>query len=296
MFLVNTNSNTTIFAAMFSYWTLLKPRLSLLVVVSTVFSFIYADKVGAGFLSILYLSFFGFLVTGAANLFNQVIEIELDAKMNRTKNRPLPTQNLSEREAGIFGSVLLLIGIVGLGYFFNLYAAVLSFISFALYVFIYTPLKAKSPLAVLIGAFPGALPVLVGCIAATGNFQFDYFILFGIQFFWQFPHFWAIAWVLDEDYQKAGFRLLPFGREKDSTSAYHMFIYTVALLFISLFPAFLNLAGIYYLVITFLLGIGFLIMTLLHMRNLTDASAKRVMFYSFLYLPIVQLLLAIDKI
>jgi len=296
MFLAKSNLNTSIFVSMYSYWTLLKPRLSLLVVVSTILSFVYATNEPLVFLQILELSLYGFFITGSANLFNQVIEKDLDAKMNRTKLRPLPTQNLNERDAGIFGFVLLLIGILGIGFRFNLYASVLSFISFTLYVFIYTPFKTKSPLSVLVGAFPGALPVLVGCVAATGNFRPDFFLLFGIQFFWQFPHFWAIAWVLDEDYQRGGFRLLPFGREKDANSAYYIFIYTVALVLISLFPSFLQLTGVYYLFITFLLGIGFLIMTLIHMKQLTDISAKRVMFYSFIYLPVVQLLLAIDKI
>jgi len=296
MFLAKSNLNTSIFASMFSYWTLLKPRLSLLVVISTILSFVYATNEPLVFLQIVELGLYGFFITGSANLFNQVIEKDLDSKMNRTKLRPLPTEDLQERQASIFGMVLLLIGILGIGFRFNIYASIISFISFALYVFIYTPLKTKSPLSVLIGAFPGALPVLVGCVAATGNFYPDYFLLFGIQFFWQFPHFWAIAWVLDEDYQRGGFKLLPFGREKDANSAYYIFIYTVALVLISLFPSFLHLTGVYYLFITFLLGIGFLIMTLIHMKQLTDVSAKRVMFYSFFYLPIVQLLLAIDKI
>ena len=296
MFLVESKLNPAIFVSMKSYWTLLKPRLSLLVVISTILSFVYATDLPLVFTQILELGIYGFFITGSANLFNQVIEKELDAKMNRTKMRPMPTQDLNETNAAIFGFVLLLLGILGIGFRFNLFASVLSFVSFALYVFIYTPYKTKSPLSVLIGAFPGALPVLVGCVAASGNFQPDYYLLFGIQFFWQFPHFWAIAWVLDEDYQRGGFRLLPFGREKDANSAYYIFIYTVALVLISLFPSFLQLTGVYYLVITFLLGIGFLIVTLIHMKKLTDVTAKRVMFYSFIYLPIVQFLLAFDKI
>ena len=290
-------ANIPTFAFMSAYWTLLKPRLSLLVVLSTLLSYMYAAELAEVRISmLLWLGLFGFIITGAANIFNQVIEVELDAKMNRTRLRPLPSQTLQGWEASLFGGILALVGIVGIGYYFNLSAALLSFVSFALYVFIYTPLKAKTPLSVLVGAFPGALPILVGCVAASNEFKPDYFILFGIQFFWQFPHFWSIAWVLDEDYQKAGFRLLPFGRGKDSTAAYYIFIYTVAMLLVSLFPAFLQLVGLWYLGTAVVLGLGFLYVTILHMRTLSDVSARKVMFYSFFYLPIVQLLLAIDKI
>lgn len=285
-----------IFAAMSGYWTLLKPRLSLLVVLSTLLSYIYAMDEPVRISHMLLLGLFGFLITGAANIFNQVIEIELDAKMNRTRERPLPSQSMQARDASVYGIILVLTGVAGIGWCFNVNAAILSIVSFALYVFIYTPLKARTPLSVLVGAFPGALPILVGCVAASNAFYPDYFILFGIQFFWQFPHFWSIAWVLDEDYQKAGFRLLPFGRGKDSTAAYYIFLYTVAMLLVSLFPKFLHLVGNLYLWTAVVLGVGFLYVTIAHMRTLTDASARKVMFYSFFYLPLVQLLLAIDKI
>jgi len=284
------------FEAMPAYWTLLKPRLSLLVVISTLLSYVYALENSPTIGSLIILGICGFLITGSANACNQIIEGELDSMMNRTRLRPIPTQTIDPLSAGIFSGILLILGLLGIGYYFNLTASLLSFISFALYVFIYTPLKPKTPLSVLVGAFPGALPILVGCIAASNQFYPDYFILFGIQFFWQFPHFWAIAWVLDEDYQRAGFRLLPFGREKDSTAAYYIFIYTVALVMVSMFPSFLKLVGTWYTVVTAFAGIGFLIFTIIHMRQLTVSSARKVMFYSFFYLPIVQLLLALDKI
>jgi protoheme IX farnesyltransferase len=268
----------------------------MLVVISTLLSYLYAIEGNAVFSNLLYLGLFGFFITGAANAFNQVIERELDAKMDRTKNRPLPSETLFPKESAIYGSVLLFVGLLGLTLVFNPLAAGLSFISFALYVFLYTPLKSRTPLAVLVGAFPGALPILVGCVAASGQFFPDYLLLFSIQFFWQFPHFWAIAWVLDEDYQKAGFRLLPFGRGKDAFSAYYMFIYTVALVLVSLFPVFLQLAGIWYFGFAISMGFGFLAVTLIHLRKLSSKSARQVMFYSFIYLPVVQLLLALDKI
>lgn len=279
-----------------SYWLILKPRLSFLVVVSTLLSFLYATEGQHHFFDLLFLGFFGFLITGAANTFNQVIEVELDAKMDRTKMRPLPSQQLFAKEAIVYGGGLLLIGVLGLYWKFNLLAATLSFISFILYVLVYTPLKRISPLSVLVGAFPGAIPILVGCVSASGQFFPDYLILFGIQFFWQFPHFWAIAWVLDDDYQKAGFYMLPFGRGKDTTAAYYIFIYTVAMVLVSLFPSFLQLVGTWYTFTAIVLGLIFLILTLTHMRKLTNDSARRVMFFSFIYLPLVQLLLAFDKI
>jgi protoheme IX farnesyltransferase len=288
--------NLSFFAVMPAYWTLLKPRLSLLVVISTLLSYVYALENSPSILNLLVLGFCGFFITGSANACNQIIEVELDSKMARTKRRPMPTRSIRQNEALFFSIVLLFLGLFGIAWFFNPTASLLSFVSFALYVFVYTPLKVKTPLSVLIGAFPGALPILVGCLAASGQFHPDYFILFGIQFFWQFPHFWAIAWVLDEDYQRAGFRLLPFGREKDATAAYYIFIYTVALVMISLFPSFLHLVGIWYTAITAIAGLGFLVFTILHMRKLSVESARRVMFYSFFYLPVVQLLLALDKL
>ncbi len=281
---------------MSAYWTLLKPRLSMLVVISTLLSYMYAVEEQAAAPDLVWLGVLGFLITGAANASNQVIEKELDAKMDRTKGRPLPAELLFPRQSAIFGSFLLFAGLLGLTLLFNPLAAGLSFISFVLYVFVYTPLKSRTPLAVLVGAFPGALPVLVGCVAASGQIFPDYLLLFAIQFFWQFPHFWAIAWVLDEDYQKAGFRLLPFGRGKDAYAAYYIFIYTVALVLVSLFPVFLQLTGLWYFAFAAALGFGFLLVTLLHLRKLSNRSAKWVMFFSFIYLPVVQLLLAIDKI
>jgi protoheme IX farnesyltransferase len=281
---------------MLSYWKLLKPRLSLLVVFSTLLSYAYASDEVPEIHFWLILGLAGFFITGAANTANQIIEVRLDALMNRTRHRPMPAGHVPFSVALVYSIILLIIGIAAIAFWFNLNAALLSLISFGLYAFVYTPLKPRTPLSVLIGAFPGALPVLVGCLAADNHFHPGYFILFGIQFFWQFPHFWAIAWVLDEDYQRAGFRLLPFGREKDATAAYYIFIYTVAMVLVSLFPSFLQLTGNWYTTIAALGGAGFLWTTIRHMRLLSTASARLVMFYSFFYLPVLQLLLAINKI
>lgn len=280
---------------MLAYWKLLKPRLSFLVVLSTLLSFAYAAEDNPPLKLWLILGVAGFLITGAANAANQLIETNLDALMHRTRQRPMPTGMIAPIQALAYAGLLLFVGSASIWYWFNPAAAFLSVISFGLYAFIYTPLKPKTPLSVLIGAFPGALPVLVGCLAAGGHFRADFFILFGIQFFWQFPHFWAIAWVLDEDYQRAGFRLLPFGREKDATAAYYIFIYTVAMVLVSLFPSFLQITGNWYTITAAIGGIGFLWTTIRHMRSLNTLSARVVMFYSFFYLPLLQLLLAIDK-
>ena len=281
---------------MLAYWKLLKPRLSFLVVLSTLLSYAYALDDYPGLEAWVVLGLAGFFITGAANISNQVIEKNLDSLMLRTRNRPLPTGEVEPWKALAYSAFLLGLGLSLLYIRFNPLSALLSLISYGLYAFIYTPLKPKTPLSVLVGAFPGALPVLVGCIAAGNQFHPDYFILFGIQFFWQFPHFWAIAWVLDEDYQRAGFRLLPFGREKDSTAAYYIFIYTVAMVLVSLFPSFLQLTGNWYSSVAAIGGVGFLWMTIRHMRSLSTETARGVMFYSFFYLPVIQLLLAIDKI
>jgi protoheme IX farnesyltransferase len=266
------------------------------VVVSTLLSYFYASESPASFSELFLLGTFGFFITGAANIANQILEMRLDALMDRTRLRPLPTGILTPAGAGVYSLILLVAGLAGIGWFFNVLSALLSLVSYILYVLLYTPMKQRSPLSVLIGAFPGALPVLVGCVAASGNVYPDYLILFGIQFFWQFPHFWAIAWVLDDDYRKAGFRMLPFGRTKDSTAAYYIFIYTAALVLVSLFPSFLNLVGLKYTITAALAGVGFLFFTVLHLKRLDNTSARKVMFFSFFYLPVVQLMLAIDKL
>jgi protoheme IX farnesyltransferase len=266
------------------------------VVLSTLLSYWYALDTSPGLFAWIVLGVAGFFITGSANAVNQIIEKKLDSLMHRTRNRPLPVGDIAFLPALFYSLILLVSGVAGIAIWFNIPAALLSLLSFGLYAFIYTPLKPVTPLSVLIGAFPGALPVLVGCLAAGNGFRLDYFVLFGFQFFWQFPHFWSIAWVLDEDYQRAGFRLLPFGRDKDASAAYYIFLYTVAMVLVSLFPSFLHLTGNWYTFSAALGGIGFLIATIRHMRNLTNQSARVVMFYSFFYLPVLQFLLAVDKL
>ena len=279
-----------------AYFKLTKFRLSSLVVFSTVIGYILAHKTPVDYNSLMLLSIGGFLVAASANTFNQIIEIHLDKLMARTMNRPLPTGVLSKNEGYIFAFASGIIGLSLLLYNFNTLFAVLSLVSLILYSFVYTPLKQKSSIAVLVGAIPGALPPLLGWVALTGEVSIEAICLFGIQFFWQFPHFWAIAWVLDEDYSKAGFKLLPGGGKKDINTAFQIMIYTLILIPVSLLPLKLGLTGINSAMIALVCGVLFLALTFYLMKTCSKQAALRIMFGSFLYLPIVQIAFIIDKI
>jgi protoheme IX farnesyltransferase len=192
----------------------------------------------------------------------------------------------------------ILMGVLGLGiltYYFNPLAAALSLISLILYGFIYTPLKTISPICVAVGAIPGGMPPLIGYVAATGILGPEAWVLFGIQFMWQFPHFWAIAWVLDDDYKAAGFKMLPSPGQKDLRTAFQIMTYTLLLIPLSLLPLQFNMAGKTSALIAVLCGVLFLMQTLYLMRTCTKKAAMRIMFGSFLYLPIVQIALVLDK-
>ena len=240
----------------------------------------------------------GFLVTGAANCFNEIIEVDLDKLMSRTKDRPMPAGRMTTGQGLVLGLVM---GIVGTSMLvrLNLETGLLSVFSILLYAFAYTPLKQKSPIAVFVGAIPGALPPLIGYIAAIGGqskigyVRVDYeiaLILFLIQFVWQFPHFWAIAWVLDDDYKLAGFRLLPT-KKRDRTSAIVTFISTLILIPVSLLPTIRGFGGFYIAGVSILAGIAFSYYAYQLMVKLDLPSARRVMFCSFFYIPLVQLVL-----
>jgi protoheme IX farnesyltransferase len=275
---------------------LFKLRLNLLVLFSSAMVYLMAVQ---GSLDVVKFSIFllaGFLVTGCANTLNQIFERDLDQFMKRTCDRPLPSGRMLVSTAT---SVAILSGVAGLvlmAYATNLLTVALSFASIVLYAFFYTPLKTKSPLAVVVGAIPGAMPPLIGWVAYSGSISYEPIILFSIQFIWQFPHFWAIAWVLDEDYQKAGIKLLPSGGRKDFNTAFQIMIYTLLLLPLGLLPLHMGFAGVNSAVIATLCGTLFLIQTFQHMRVGTDKSALRIMFGSFLYLPIVQIAFLLDKV
>lgn len=275
---------------------LTKARLNMSVVYSALAGYLLgADEVSVW--TIIALAFGGYLVVGAANGFNQVIEKNRDALMDRTKNRPLPTGRLKVSEAMLASSIMAFIGLLLL-YYIN--PLTLGFGAFALlvYVLVYTPLKAYGPIAVFVGAFPGAIPALLGWVAATNDFDIEPGTLFAIQFLWQFSHFWAIAWIADDDYKKADYVLLPSGN-RDTKSASQILIYTFFLIPISLLPAF-GLSGTLSLsilgtVIAAAMGAVFLYFAWKLYQERTIPAARKLMIFSIIYLPVLQLLLVIDK-
>ena len=275
---------------------LIKLRLTFLVVFSASVAFLIGSKVNG---EIVWKNWFmlivgGFLVTAAANCFNEIIEKDFDRLMKRTMNRPLPAGRMTTGQALVLGLFMAIFGTYLLGRL-NLTAGYLSVFSILLYAFAYTPMKRKSPVAVFVGAIPGALPPLIGYVAAHEKIDAIALILFGIQFVWQFPHFWAIAWVLDDDYKLAGFRLLPSGK-RDRISAAITFISTLILVPVSLLPTFYGYGGYYVGAVSLICSLVFLYLAYMLLRNLQIASAKKLMYGSFIYLPVVQLMFLFDFI
>jgi len=278
-----------------AFTELLKMRLSFLVAFSSGFGYLLGMTT-FNWTIFLALFFGGFFISGAAVTINQILEKDYDKLMNRTRFRPLPTNRVSVNEAIIFSVVTLFIGLWLLMVFTNLLTVILSLVSLVLYVFVYTPLKRVGPIAVFVGAIPGALPPLLGWVAATGVISHEALIIFGIQFIWQFPHFWAIAWVADDDYKKAGFKLLPSGGGRDMNTAFQIMIYTLFLLPLGLLPAKFGLTGINSAIIASVCASLFLAQTFYLMRDGTRKAAIKIMYGSFLYLPIVQIAFILDKV
>lgn len=278
-----------------AFTELLKMRLSFLVAFSSGFGYLLGMTT-FNWTIFLALFFGGFFISGAAVTVNQILEKDYDKLMNRTRFRPLPTNRVSVNEAIIFSVVTLFIGLWLLMVFTNLLTVILSLVSLVLYVFVYTPLKRVGPIAVFVGAIPGALPPLLGWVAATGVISHEALIIFGIQFIWQFPHFWAIAWVADDDYKKAGFKLLPSGGGRDMNTAFQIMIYTLFLLPLGLLPAKFGLTGINSAIIASVCASLFLAQTFYLMRDGTRKAAIKIMYGSFLYLPIVQIAFILDKV
>ncbi len=279
-----------------SYMELLKVRLSFLVAFSSGFGYLLGNQGVGDWNTFLAFCIGGFLISGGSITINQIIEREYDKVMKRTMNRPLPTGKVSVSEAWIFAIFSLAAGFVLLLAFTNILTMVISLFSVIMYSFVYTPMKRVGPVAVFIGAIPGALPPLLGWVAATGHIGYEAVIIFGIQFVWQFPHFWAIAWLADEDYKKAGFKLLPANGTKDMRTAINIMIYTLFLLPLGLLPAKFGLTGINSAIIATVCGVLFLAQTFSLMRDNSRKSALRIMYGSFLYLPIVQIAYLIDKV
>lgn len=279
-----------------AYVTLMKFRLSFLVAFSSAFGYVLASKGPLDLFTLMVLSLAGFLISGASITINQIIERDLDKLMSRTKNRPLPTHTVSVQEASILALFTGAAGLWMLLQFTNVLTAGLSLLSLIAYSFVYTPLKRVGPIAVLVGAFPGALPPLLGWVAATGQISIEALVLFGIQFIWQFPHFWAIAWVADEDYKKAGFKLLPSGGGKDIKTAVQIMTYALFLLPLGLLPLKFGITGIDSAIVATICGALFLFQTFRLMVDCSREAALRIMFGSFIYLPVVQIAFLLDKI
>jgi protoheme IX farnesyltransferase len=246
---------------------------------------------------LLKLAIGGYCMVGASNAFNQVIEKDLDALMDRTKNRPVPAGRMSKSAALLVASLLTILGIVLL-YTINPKTAMFGAISIFLYTSVYTPLKTMTSLSVFVGAFPGAIPFMLGWVAATGEFGIEAGTLFLIQFFWQFPHFWAIGWFLYEDYEKAGFFMLPTGK-KDKGTALQVILYTVWLILASLLPV-LGFTGRLYItpvtaVVVFLLGLWMLFYAVKLYKLRTAKAARTLMLVSVSYITLLQLVYILDK-
>lgn len=276
-----------------TYLIFIKFRLSFLVILSAISGYLFAGGVNLTELSFLIIG--GILVTGASNGANQIWEQNLDKLMNRTNRRPLPLGLMSNSEAYAIVIISLVVGIALL-YLINIYSALLGLFAFVSYVFVYTPLKQVSPWAVFVGAFPGAIPPFLGAIAATNDFGLLPGVLFFVQFTWQFPHFWAIAWILHEDYQRAGFYLLPSKSGKSKFSAFQIMVYSLALIPFSLIPWLMGWCGNITLIVASVLGILFFVYSYRLYSTLEDKDARKLMFASFVYLPIIQFVYVFDKV
>jgi len=274
---------------------LVKFRLTFMVVFSASITFLIGSKATGNAINWTHWGMLivgGFLVTGAANCFNEIIEMDLDKLMKRTMDRPIPAGHLTTGQALILGLLMAMAGTYLLGSL-NLTTGLLSVFSILFYAFAYTPLKRISPIAVFVGAIPGALPPLIGYVAGYGTIDQIALIVFGIQFVWQFPHFWAIAWVLDDDYKLAGFRLLPTGK-RNLGSAILTFLSAVILVPVSLLPTIYGYGGLWVGYVSLACSLVFLLLAFMLMIRRDIKSARMVMFASFFYLPVVQLMFLFD--
>lgn len=278
------------------YGQLAKFRLSSLVVFSSLIGYLFAANGGWEWSQLILFLAGGFLVTASSNALNQVIEKEFDRLMNRTMKRPLPDERMSVMEALLTAGVFGVGGITIFLVYFNQLSAILSALALLTYAFIYTPLKRFSPIAVFVGALPGALPPLIGIVSAAGSITTLGLSLFAIQFLWQFPHFWAVAWVAYDDYVRAGYHLLPSRSGRTKFSALQTVFYIIALIPVSLVPAWFGFTGVVSAVVVLLCGLVFLFQALNLFRECTVPAARKLMFGSFFYLPVVLLALYLDRI
>lgn len=284
------------------YLQLMKPSLSIMVVFSSVISYLLAPKIVAYDWTMIFLLFAGgMLVTGSANAINQVVEKDTDAQMKRTAKRPVASGRMSSQEGWAFAIITGAAGVFLLGWYFNWLSAGLAAFSLFLYAFIYTPLKKVNSIAVLMGAVPGALPCLIGWAAGDDKLSLGGWVLFAFQFFWQFPHFWAIAWVAHRDYSAVGFKLLPADEGPTKFTALQTILYSLLLVPVTVIPFFTGMCS--YDDVQGMIGLGLIIAANLFMigrcvglyRNMDVPSARKVMFGSYMYLPVVMLAMLLSK-
>ncbi len=267
------------------------------VVFSSVAGYLIAVGSQVNYLTLIMLAIGGYCMVGASNAYNQVLEVDIDKLMDRTKNRPVPSGNMTVRTAMIIAITLTIIGLVLL-YLINPKSAMFGAISIFMYVSLYTPLKTKTPLSVFVGAFPGAIPFMLGWVAATNDFGMEAGTLFLMQFLWQFPHFWAIGWFLYDDYAKANIYMLPFGK-KDKVTASQIIMYTLWTMVASIIPAF-GFTGTLQLsvvsaIIVIILGFGMLYYAILLYKKMDNKTARQLMLASVSYITLVQIVYVVDK-
>lgn len=283
-------------AKLADYALLTKLRLSSLVVFSAAIGYLIATGTNFTWSQLLILVVGGFFVTGSSNAFNQIIERDLDKMMDRTAMRPLPDNRMSVSEATIAAFAMGIAGVALLWIFMNPLTGILSLASLLIYSLAYTPLKRISPFSVFVGAIPGALPPLLGWTAARNEIGIEALILYSMQFIWQFPHFWAIAWVLDDDYKKAGFKMLPSINGRDKSSAFQTMVYSLCLIPLAMVPYVFGFAAIWSTVLLIISSVVLVIPSIKLYRDCDMKSAQRLMFGSFIYLPVIQIILVLDKL
>ena len=293
---VNTAINRSMTLSVADFKEITKARLAISVVFSSLAGYLLgAHEINVIFL--LLLAFGGYCMVGASNAYNQIIEKDLDALMKRTKNRPIPSGRMTVRHALIIAVVLTVLGVASL-YVLNPKTAMFGAISIFLYTSVYTPLKTITPLAVFVGAFPGAIPFMLGWVAATNEFGIEPGTLFMIQFFWQFPHFWALGWMLDDDYKQGGFKMLPTGK-KDKGTALQIIMYTIWMLVISIVPVF-GITGRLILsipaaIVIFMMGMVMLVFAFKLYEKRDNVTARKLMLASVSYITLMQIVYVVDK-
>ena len=285
--------------ALADYWTLTKPEVNLLIAITTFAGFCLALPTQSHpfpFMLLIHTLLGTLLVAGGTGTLNQYIERDYDAQMRRTARRPLAAGRLKPSAALRFGILLSCAGGIYLAFAVNLLASVLAVLTLVTYLFLYTPLKRKTPLCTLAGAFPGAMPPLIGWAAASGTLSLEAWVLYGIVFLWQFPHFMAIAWMYREDYARAGYLVLPLGERRGPFMAWQSLVAPLALIPLNLTPTFLGHAGLIYLVGALLLSSSFFYYGARLALRRSNVIARRLLFASIVYLPLVFVLMVLDKV